>query len=254
MRKPLLLAVVALVALTLLAAGVARPWTAINRSGELIIGTEGQFPPFNYFDERNQLVGFEIDIGNALARALGLRPVWRTGAFDTLLVGLQQDLYDIVIASFAITPERGQIVDFSIPHYRSGGIVVTLPGGPRTAAELRGKTVGVQVATTYAEAVERVVGIGRINTYRTDPEALQELLNGRVDAWVTDRFVALEAIAGNPQARLVTGDLLFTEEIAVAVGKGNRQLLDNVNLALQTIFKDGTYDRISRERFGASIR
>jgi len=171
-----------------------------------------------------------------------------------LLVGLQQDLYDIVIASFANTPERGQIVNFSVPYYRSGGVVVTLQGGPRRASDLRGKTVGVQVATTYAEAVERVASVGRINTYRTDPEFLQELLNGRVDAWVTDRFVALEAIASNPQARLVTGDLLFTEEIAVAVGKGNAPVLENVNLALQTIFGDGTYDRISREWFGESIR
>ncbi|RTH97014.1 amino acid ABC transporter substrate-binding protein [Thermus scotoductus] len=227
----------------------------IKRSGEIRIGTEGAFPPFNYFDEKNQLTGFEVDLGNAIAQKLGLKPVWITQAFDSLLIQLNQGRFDFVIASHGITEERAKAVDFTNPHYCTGGVIVSKKGGPKTAKDLQGKVVGVQIGTTYMEAAQKIPGIKQVRTYQKDPEALQDLLAGRLDAWITDRFVAKEAIKERKlENALQVGELVFQERVAMAVAKGNKSVLGALNQALSDLMKDGTYSQISKKWFGEDVR
>lgn len=247
------------VLLLVLALGAAlaqvRSFEEIKRSGEIRIGTEGAFPPFNYFDERNQLTGFEVDLGNAIAERLGLKPRWIVQSFDTLLIQLNQGRFDFVIASHGITEERARAVDFTNPHYCTGGVIVSRKGGPRTAKDLQGKVVGVQVGTTYMEAAQKIPGIKEVRTYQRDPDALQDLLAGRIDAWITDRFVAKEAIKERKlENTLQVGELVFQERVAMAVAKGNKGLLDALNRALAELMQDGTYARISQKWFGEDVR
>ncbi|MGC8875730.1 ABC transporter substrate-binding protein [Thermus sp.] len=238
-----------------LALAQVRSLEEIKRSGEIRIGTEGAFPPFNYFDAKNQLTGFEVDLGNALAKKLGLKPVWIAQSFDSLLIQLNQGRFDFVIASHGITEERAKAVDFTNPHYCTGGIIVSKKGGPRTAKDLRGKVVGVQIGTTYMEAAQKIPGVKQVRTYQKDPDALQDLLAGRLDAWITDRFVAKEAIKERKlENTLQLGELLFQERVAMAVAKGNKGVLDALNRALADLMKDGTYAQISKKWFGEDVR
>lgn len=238
-----------------LAFAQVRTWDQIKRSGEIRIGTEGAFPPFNFFNEKDQLTGFEVDLGNALAAKLGVKPRWIAQAFDTLLIQLNQGRFDFVIASHGITPERAKAVDFTNPHYCTGGIVVSKKGGPKTARDLEGKVVGVQVGTTYMEAAQKIPGLKEVRTYQKDPDALQDLLAGRLDAWVTDRFVAKEAIKERKlEGTLQLGELLFREKVAMAVAKGNKTLLAALNQALAALMKDGAYAKISQKWFGEDVR
>lgn len=238
-----------------LAFAQVRTWDQIKRSGEIRIGTEGAFPPFNFFNEKNQLTGFEVDLGNALAAKLGVKPRWIAQAFDTLLIQLNQGRFDFVIASHGITPERAKAVDFTNPHYCTGGIIVSKKGGPKTAKDLEGKVVGVQVGTTYMEAAQKIPGLKEVRTYQKDPDALQDLLAGRLDAWITDRFVAKEAIKERKlEGTLQLGELLFQEKVAMAVAKGNKTLLAALNQALAALMKDGTYAKISQKWFGEDVR
>ncbi|WP_034384504.1 ABC transporter substrate-binding protein [Deinococcus sp. YIM 77859] len=242
-----------LTALTLLAsAAEGRSWDEIKRSGTIKIATEGAFPPFNYYRGKT-LTGFEVDLANALAKQLGLKVQWVTQPFDNLLIGLNQDRYDFVIASHGITPERARAVDFTNPHYCTGGAIVTKPGGPLTAAALRGKSVGVQVGTTYLENVRKVPGVGDVKTYPKDTDAQAALLAGRVDAWVGDKFTGLDVVKAQ-QGKLVQGDLLFKERIGMAVKKGNSSLLKELNAALAKAMSDGTYAKLSRQYFGQDVR
>ncbi len=231
-----------------------RTFAEIQNSGKIVIGTEGAFPPFNYFDEKNNLVGFDIDIGNALAKQMGLEPEWKAQPFDTLLIALNQGRFDFVIASHTITPERSKAVDFTKPYYCTGNVIVSKPGGPKTPEELKGKRVAVQVGTTYYDwVVENVPGVAEVKTFPTNPAALEALLSGRVDAWVTDQFTALEVIKQRG-VQLQISDLLNKEEIGIAVAKGNQGLLTALNNALDAILADGTYERISLKWFGKDIR
>lgn len=252
MRKFMLL-----VALVLLPWSLAqvRTFDQIKASGQIRIGTEGTFPPFNYFDDKNQLTGFEIDLGNALAQRLGLRPTWITQAFDTLLIQLNQGRFDFVIASHGITEERAKAVDFTNPHYCTGGVIVSKRGGPKTAKDLAGKVVGVQIGTSYMEAAQKIPGVKQVRTYQKDPDALQDLLAGRLDAWITDRFVAKEAIKERKlESTLQLGELVFQERVAMAVAKGNKSVVDALNKALADLMKDGTYAQISKKWFGEDVR
>ncbi|MGB9150842.1 MAG: ABC transporter substrate-binding protein [Burkholderiales bacterium] len=253
MKRFLRMVLIGMAAVLAACSGSGRDIDAIKKSGTLQVATEGAFPPFNYFKD-NVLTGFEIDIAEALAKKLGVKVQWTTLGFDVQIPALAQDRFDFAIASFAITPERAKAVDFTDPHYCSGGQIVTKIGGAKTAAELKGKTVAVQIGTTYADAVKKVSDLKEVKTFPKDTDAQQNLLSDRVDAWVTDKFQALEVTQKNPALKLQLGDLLYTEKIAIIVKKDNKSVRDALNKALAEIMADGTYKAISEKYFGQDIR
>ncbi|THF87885.1 amino acid ABC transporter substrate-binding protein [Deinococcus sp. KSM4-11] len=245
--------ILTLTALALLATTAqARTWDDIKKSGTIKIATEGAFPPFNLLKGK-ELTGFEVDLANQLAKDLGVKVEWITQPFDNLLIGLGQDRYDFVIASHGITPERQKAVDFANPHYCTGGAIVTKPGGPMTAAALKGKSVAVQVGTTYLENVSKVPGVGAVKTFPKDTDAQAALMAGRVDAWVGDKFTGIDLVKAQ-KGKLVQGALLFNERIGMAVKKGNSSLLTQLNTALAQSMKDGTYAKLSKSYFGEDVR
>ncbi|MDB5046433.1 MAG: putative amino acid transporter, periplasmic component [Deinococcus sp.] len=224
----------------------------IKTSGVLRLATEGNYPPFNFYKNKT-LTGFEVELGNALARQLGLKPVWTTVVFESLLLGLDRNRYDLVIASHGITPERLKAVDFSAPHYCSGGVLVARPGGPRTLADLRGKVVTMGVNTTYLGYVQKLPGIAGVKTFSTTNDQLNAVLNNRADAMVLDRFNAIDASKVLP-GKLQLGDIVFPERIGMAMDKNNPELLGAVNKALATLMADGTYAKLSVKYFGQDVR
>jgi len=231
----------------------ARPFDDIKKDGKILIATEGQFAPFNYF-QGSKLTGFEIDVAEAIAAKMGVKVEWKALSFDALLAGLRQDRWDMVIASHGITEERAKAVTFAEPHYCSGGVIIAKDAGIKTAKDLNGKVVSVQTGTTYLDHVKKLAGVKEVKNFPQDTDARAALLTGRVDAWVTDRFVAKQALDANPNAGMKMGDFLFIERIASAVSKGNASLAGEINKALAAIQADGTYATISKKWFGEDIR
>lgn len=225
----------------------------IRKSGTIVIATEGAFPPFNFFRGAT-LTGFEVDVAEALAKRMGVAVEWRALSFDALLAGLRQDRWDVVIASFAITPERSKAVTFADPHYCSGGVIVSRSPSIRARKDLAGKIVAVQVGTTYLETVRKLADVKDVKTFPKDTDARSALVGGRVDAWVTDRFVAKAAVEADRGAGLEIGDYVFVERIAPAVRKGNDALARAIDDALRGIMADGTYEAISRKYMNEDIR
>ncbi len=160
----------------------------------------------------------------------------------------------MVIASFGVTEERAKAVTFTKPYYCSGGVIVSRDPAVRTVKDLAGKTIVVQTGTTYLQQVEKLPGLGQVKNFPKDTDARAALVAGRVDAWVTDRFVALDALKADPKAGLHTGDFVFVEKIASAVQKGNASLAAAIDKALAEIQADGTYEKISRKYLGEDIR
>lgn len=252
-KAPLTRALLTLTALSLLAGSAeARTWADIKKSGTIRIATEGAFPPFNVLKGK-ELTGFEVELAEQLAKQLGLKVQWATQPFDNLLIGLNQDRYDFVIASHGINPERAKAVDFSNPHYCTGGAIVAKPGGPLTAAALRGKAVGVQVGTTYLDNVRKVPGVGDVKTFPKDTDAQAALMSGRVDAWVGDKFTGIDLVKAQ-KGKVTQGALLFNERIAMAVKKGNSSLLKELNAALAKSQQSGSYAKLSQQYFGQDVR
>jgi polar amino acid transport system substrate-binding protein len=235
------------------ASAEARTFEEIKKEGKIVVATEGAFPPFNFF-RGPTLTGFEVEIAEALAKKMGVDIEWRALAFDALLAGLRQDRWDMVIASFAITPERSKAVSFTDPHYCSGGVIVAKNPAIRSAKDLAGKIVAVQTGTTYLENVRKLTDVKEVKNFPKDTDARSALVSGRVDAWVTDRFVAKSAVASSANAGLQIGEFVFVERIATAVKKGNTSVAEAVNKALGEIMADGTYAAISKKYLDEDVR
>lgn len=235
------------------AAAQARTIDQIKADGKIIVATEGAYPPFNYY-KGDKLSGFEIDLAEAIAKKMGVKVEWKALAFDSLLVGLGQDRWDLVMASFGITDERAKAVTFTNPQYCSGGVIVSKDPNIATVKSLGGKVIAVQIGTTYFENLKKVPGVKDVKTFPENSDAQSALMAGRVDAWVTDRFSAKGALEANPKAGMRQGDYLFVEKIAGAVKKGNTQLADAVNKAVAELMADGTYKALSEKYFKEDIR
>jgi polar amino acid transport system substrate-binding protein len=231
----------------------ARTFEEIQKDGKIVVATEGAFPPFNFF-RGPSLTGFEVELAEAMVKKMGLQVEWRALAFDALLAGLRQERWDMVIASFAITEERSKAVSFTSPHYCSGGVIVAKDPAIRTAADLSGKVVAVQTGTTYLENVKKLPGVKEVKNFPQDTDARAALQAGRVDAWVTDKFVAKAALEANPSGGLKMGDFVFVERIATAVKKGNATLAQAVDKALAEVMADGTYAALSKKYMNEDIR
>lgn len=231
----------------------ARSIEAIQKDGKILLATEGQFAPFNFF-KGTTLTGFEVEVAELVAKKMGLKVQWKTIGFDALLTGLKQDRWDLVIASHAITDERAKAVTFTAPHYCSGGLVVAMDPAIRSAKDLAGKVVAVQTGTSYLTNVQKIAGIKDMKNFPTDVDARSALVSKRVDAWVTDRFVAKEVAAKNPTAGFKLGELVFVEKVASAVAKGNTGLADAWSKALAETMADGSYAAVSKKYFEEDVR
>lgn len=238
---------------TLSAAPVqAREWKAIKEAGTIVVATEGQYYPFNYFDGP-KLTGFEVELAEAIVKKMGLTIDWKVVSFDAQLASIRQDRFDFAIASHGYTEERAKAIDFANPHYCSGGQIVAFPGGPLTVAALKGKSVGVQLATTYFDAAKKLDGIGEIKTYKDEAANFAALKAKKYDAWISDKYLVKATLDKNPGTGVVTGDMVFVERISMITRKNNKELMDQMNKALAEVMKDGTYKTLSTKYFQSDI-
>jgi len=230
----------------------ARDFAAVRGSGELRMANSADAPPF-FFLKDGELTGFEVDLGNEIAKRMKLSPKWSTLDFDSLLIGLDQDRFDLVVSSVSPTPQRSKAVDFASPHYCSGGVIIARLDGPITPTALNGKTVAVQVGTTYLQYADAIPGIRDVKTFPNNTQTLESLLNGRVDAWIDEKFTAASVVNSNKDKLLRSG-VIWPEPAAIAAKKGNAALVDATNTAIRDILADGTYKKLSEKWFGEDIR
>lgn len=220
---------------------------------EFTFAMSGLYPPFNYNDN-GELVGFDVEIGYALAEKMGMSPNPVTNPWQTILAALQSNRFDAIIGSMAITEERQKEVNFSDPYYESGAQVFVKADNEEisSADDINGKKIGVVVSSTFEDIAKEYTD--HVSTYDSDVTALQDLLvNGRIDAVITDQLVGMYAINQNNLAIKPVGEPLFLDQMGIPVTKENTELLEKINAALKEIKEDGTYAEISARYFGVDI-
>lgn len=249
------LAFSAAVAALMAVAGAA----SAQEGGKLKLGTEGAYPPFNNLTADGKLVGFDVEIGNALCAQMKVECEWVTQDWDGIIPALQGGKFDALIASMTITEERAQQVDFTNRYYTTPLALIAHKDSELTSPEpdaLKGKTVGAQASTTqsiYAEDHYAKAGAD-VKLYPTQDEAMADLTNGRLDAVVSDKFVLVDWMktTGQDCCKLI-GDLKGTESLTgIAVRKGD-PLREKLNAAIDAIVKDGTYAKINAKYFDFDI-
>ena len=225
----------------------------VKDKGEISFAMSGGYPPFNFFNEKNELVGFDIDVGKTVAGRLGVdfKPV--TTEWSGIIEGLRSGAYDGILGSMAVTPDRAKVVDFSVPYYYSGAQLVVQKDSKFTSPEdLKGKIIGVVTGTTFEKDAEKL-GAGKVNLYKDDTQTLTELNNGVVDAVITDRVVGANAINSDKFRIKFLGSPLRSEDIAVAFRKGDDTLLEEVNGILNEMHSDGTLSQISKKWLNVDV-
>jgi polar amino acid transport system substrate-binding protein len=230
---------------------LARDVKEILQTGTINVATEGAFPPFNFVKD-SKISGFEVDLVDAMAKTLKISAQFKTLGFDGLLIGLNQGKYDLVAASHAITPERAKVVDFLPPHYCSGAVLVSLKEKKFGMKDLAGKTVATQVSSIYPKWIETHLPSAKLKVFPSETDAIQALSAGKVDAAITERFLAKQFAKTHPEVHL--GERVHEERNAMAVRKGNTELRERLTTALQKVVQDGTYRELSLKYFGEDIR
>ncbi len=235
-----------LVGATMLSLAAASFSTAACAEDVLRVGTESAYAPFE-FTQDGQLVGFDIDLMNAVAKEMGATVEWVQMPFDGLIPAILTSQVDMAVASFTVTEERAKRVDFSSPYYRSGITFVIRAADqskyPHTES-LRGKTLCAQLGSVSAMKAEEF-SPGNVKTFNDAYAGYLELKSGGCEAMVNDRPVNLYFMASQGSEGMYEIDeLLDAENMAMVVPKGNDELLEKVNTALQALRDNGTYQQI----------
>ena len=222
------------------------------RAEVLRIGTEGAYPPFNQIDHSGELIGFDIDIAQALCDNMKVTCEFVRQDWDGIIPGLLARKYDAIVASMSITEERRQAVDFTDPYFSNKLRFVAAEGAKLDPANLKGKVIGAQRATISASYLENhPIKGAKVKLYDTQENAYLDLVSGRVDVILADMLVSYEWL--NSQAG---GSFAFLGEpidigdrVGIAVRKGDTELLARLNAALAEIIADGTYEELNAKYF-----
>ena len=226
------------------------------------IGTEGAYPPFNSIDTDGKLVGFDIDIANALCAAANFECEFVVQDWDGIIPGLIAKKYDAIIASMSITDERREVVDFTKKYYQTPAKFVAAKGSDFDVSPegLGGKAVGVQRATTHENFLRAKFPEADVRVYATQDEANADLLSGRLDLVMAASVNLLDGLlktdAGQKFEFVGPGyadPKYHGEGAGIAIRKGEEDLRVAFNDAIDKIRADGTYQAINDKYFDFDV-
>ena len=227
---------------------------AVKGRGTLRVALEGTYPPFN-FRENDKLVGFEVELANALAAKLGVKAEFTTSEWSAILAGLQAGKYDVVINQVTITDKRKEAFDFSNPYtFSSPQIIVRRneANPPSSLQALKGKKLGVGQGTNFAELARAAGGID-VRTYPGAQEYLQDLATGRIDAALNDSLLIPYLVKKTRLPVKPGATLPGTEQAGIPFAKGNPKFKAALNQALESMKADGSFAKISQKWFDRDV-
>lgn len=221
---------------------------------QVIIGIDDAFAPMGFRDENNEIVGFDIDLAKATVEKMGKEIVIQPIDWSSKESELNSGRIDLIWNGYTITDERKEKVLFTEPYLENAQVVATLKDSDLTNLEdLAGKNVGIQAQSSAMNALNDAPireEINDVSEYKTNVLALQDLESGRTDAVVIDEVVIDYYMTIEPDKFKVLEESLAPELYAVGVKKGNEELLDEVQAAIDALIADGTAAEISEEWFG----
>jgi len=233
--------IIALLSAVILTAAI---FAGCSDSDPLVMATNAEFPPYEYYNENNEIVGIDVEIAQAIAKKLGKKLEIEDMPFDSILAAVQSGKADIGVAGMTVTPDRLESVDFSDTYVKASQVIIVRKDNTeiKTPDDLVGKTIGVQLGTTgdiFAEEIDDV----KLERYNKGFEAVQALQQGKIDAVIIDDQPAAVFASQNDDIMVI--DEPFTdEEYAIAVIKGNTALLNKINEAIKELKESGELQRI----------
>jgi len=218
------------------------------------VGTEATFAPFESLDDKGNVVGIDVDILKAIADEMGFEVEWQNIGWEPVFQTIKNGETDIGASGITINKKRKESFDFTEPYYESQLVIVVKEDSKiKSLDDLKDKKISVQINATGHEAAKKLQGESSTNimAFETQPIAIQEMLNGNVDATIGDNAVVYEYIKAHPKEKLkvVKDDAFEKEYYGFMVQKGNKELLNLLNEGLKKIKENGKLKEITGTEF-----
>ena len=219
----------------------------------IVFASDATWPPMEFVDEKQQVVGYAVDMAEAIAKEGGFKAVIKNTAWDGIFAGLMARKYDAVISSVTITEERKKTMDFSDSYYTVRQAVIVPKDSPVTKIEeLKGQKVGAQIGTTGYFAIEKVAGI-EAKSYDEVGLAMEDLNVGRLAGVVCDDPVAADYALKRYKDTLKIAQVIESaeaEQYGIAVVKGNKEVLDLIQKGLAGVKAKGIDKELQKKWMG----
>lgn len=223
----------------------------IKKAGKLVLAT-GNYRPFEYHDEKtNKIIGYDIDVAEAIAKKIGVPLEVREMQFTSLIPSVQNGQADLVIAAMYITDARKEVVDFADPYMDTGMVLVVRSENNdiKSTSDLNGKVVGVKTGATSEKVANELKEKGAaitIKSYKETVDYLLDLENGRLDAAINDLLNQLEYNKTHPGVKVV-GEPFTKSSLGIAVKKGDTELLTIINSVLAEMKQNGEANKLFKK-------
>jgi len=227
----------------------------VVKRGTLRVGTDPVFMPFQMRDKRGNIVGFEVDLNKAMAKAMGVKLEMVSIAFDGIIPGLLTDKFDLIAAGMTLTQERNLKIGFSEPFISVGQTLLIrkeLANEVKSYKDLNNEKyqIASKIGTTGEIVAKRLMSRAKYHNFDTADEALVDLVNGKIDGFVFDSTYNLVALEKRGAGKLIHLDEPFTyEPLAFGLKRDDQASINWINNWLVQIKHDGTYDRLYNKWF-----
>ena len=229
-------------------------WDKIEAAGVLTVGTEGTYSPYTFHDSDDNLVGYDVEVVEAIGDKLGIDIEWTEGNFDGLIAGMDANKYDMVANQITITEERLQKYIFSDPYTYVFGVIITRDDYDEISSfeDLDGKQIALTTTSNWAQLSESYgATIVPTNGF---PESIQLVQEERADGTVNDNVTFLDYLNQKPDAKVkIAAASDEINESALIMRKDDTDLRDKINEALKELADEGTLTEISMKYFGEDI-
>jgi polar amino acid transport system substrate-binding protein len=232
-------------------------WDRVKKAGKITIGIDDAFPPMEFRNDKNELVGFDIDASKELAKRLGIKVEHIPTVWDTVILSLKSKKFDIIWSGMSITAEREKEIAFTKAYIMEKQVIVVKKGNKKIKGLkdiTEGTIVGVQLGSTSEEALKKLnKKFKEIKKYDKNTDAFMDLKIGRIDALAVDELVGRYYLSQKPGEYAVLKEELLSEPIGIGMKKEDVALKEKIQKTLDGMFKDGTMKKISIKWFGDDI-
>lgn len=217
----------------------------------LTIGSDTAYPPFEFVNEENEIVGFDVDLFDAICEQVNCTATFQTAGFDGIFAALAAGEYDAVASAVTITEERSRVVDFSRPYLNAGQVVTVAVDSDIDGVEaLEDKTIGVQLGTTGDLEASNYTSDANVKRYQTIDLAMAALAQGDLDGVIADAPTSADMIAQEFEDELmIVGEPFTTEFYGLAVQQSTPEVTEAINAGIAALIEDGTLAELA-EKWG----
>ena len=248
-----LLMIMGLVTITAKAALAGDTLAEAKKKGVLVVGCKDSLPPFGYIDEKTrQIVGYDIDVVNAIARKMGVKIELKPVTSASRMPQLQEGHIDIIAATMTKNAERAKVIDFSYTYFFTGQKFITKKGSVKSLKDLEGKRIGTAKGSTSEQNVKKAIPSATVLSFDDYPQAFLALQQGKVAAVTTDEAILAGILAKAPnKAQFEIPNLQISEEpYGLGMRKGDTNFVNFVNKTILEMEKSGEAVKIFEKWFG----